>query len=310
MEKRGQFTFSWLFALIIGAVILFLAIYGATKFGGMQRYETDTEIAKKISILTDPLQAGFAEGRYGTISFRQETKINNICFSYGFGKNDISVSTRSGIGEEWIQSGGATSIHNKYIFSSFEQGETFYLFSKPFYFPYKVSDLIFLTSKEFCFIGAPERIEDEVLGLGIENIKVVDCSDEAEKVCFGSGNCDINVYGTCMSNCKSDYDEGYVEKHGERFNYAGSLMYAAIFSDKRIYDCNVKRLMYRTVKISEVFRKKAELMNGRGCNTNLYGDLVLLGDLTINATSQDLISINQLGKQAEEKNDLEVCGIW
>ena len=115
--KKGQFNFVWIFALVAGGAILALAVYGATQAGDTMRFQSDTEVAKSISIITDPLQAGFADGSFGRISFRQETRINNICFDGEFGKNDISVATRSDVGEEWKSSGGATSIRNKYIFS-------------------------------------------------------------------------------------------------------------------------------------------------------------------------------------------------
>ena len=310
-KKAIEFNFVWLFAIIAGAVILILAIYGAVKLGNIQRYQTDTEIAKKISIITDPLQAGFAEGSFGKISFKQETKINNLCYDDAFGKNDISVSTRSRIGEEWIKAGGATSIHNKYIFGG-GQGKEFYVFSKPFYFPYKVADLIFITSHNYCFVSPPQEIEDEIAGLNIPNIEIENCTGDSVKVCFGTGSCDINVYGTCTTGCDSNYDEGYIEKTGSRINYVDSLMYAGIFSDKEIYDCNVKRLMYRTAKIAEVFSKKADLMEARGCSSNLQGDLNLLGSLTINASSSNLISVNQIAKQVEQKNDnlRGFCEIW
>jgi len=68
MKKRGQFNFVWLFAIIAGGAILVLAIYGATKAGDSQRFQTDTEIAKELAILTDPLQVGFAEGSFGKIT--------------------------------------------------------------------------------------------------------------------------------------------------------------------------------------------------------------------------------------------------
>jgi len=313
--KKAQFSFSWLFAIIAGAAILVLAVYGAVKIGDTQRYQTDTEIAKKISIITDPLQAGFAEGSFGKISFNQETKINNLCFSQGFGKNDISVSTRSGVGEEWQKSGGATSIYNKYIFSSPSQtGKEYFVFSKPFRFPYKISDLIFLTSQEYCFVSPPNRIENEVLGLRMENIKVSEidnCSSGSTKVCFDSNSgCDINVQGTCMSNCEDAYDEGYVVKQGESLDFVGSLMYAAIFSDKAIYECNVKRLLHRAGEIADVFSEKAELMNARGCNTNLQPDLIVFKAMVMNASMNDLVSLNQFAKQINTENEQELCGLW
>ncbi len=311
--KKAQFNFAWLFAIVVGGAILFLAIFGAMRTGDTYRYQADSEIAKSLSVITDPLQAGFSEGSFGKISFNQETRINNLCMSGGFGQNDISVSTRSDIGEEWNLAGGATSIHNKYFFSSEQSsGFDYYIFSKPFNFPYEISDLIFMTSDNYCFMNAPDEIADEIIGMDIKNIEVANCTlINSINVCFGTGtDCDIIIYGSCGSRCDSVYYEGTVSKSSGDMKYVGNLMYAAIFSDKLIYDCNVKRLMYRNGKIAEELVAKADLMDARGCGTNLRGDLSVWAGLTINATSDDLVSLRSMSENMEIKNNRELCGVW
>jgi len=310
--KLGQFNFVWLFAIIAGGAILVLAIYGATKAGDTQRFQTDTEIAKSLAILTDPLQVGFAEGSFGKISFRQETRINNICIDGNFGRHKISVSTRSDIGKEWNLPGEQVPIHNKYIFSSSQaSGKEYYVFSKAFEFPYKVADLTILIPEEYCLVNAPEEIAEEI-NFNIDKIQVENCSgDGLINICFGSGNgCDIIVHGSCMTGCDSVYDEGIVEKFGSDMKYVGNLMWAAIFSEKEIYDCNVNRLMYRTGKIAEEFADKADLMDARGCNTNLKPDLLVWYGLTINAGVDDLIGLDSIGETLDKKDDKAGCGIW
>ena len=89
--KKGQFNFAWMFAIVVGVAILFFAIFGAMKTVDTARFQSDTEIAKSISVITDPLQAGFAEGSFGKIVFRQETRINNLCFNI----NVISIIQNS-----------------------------------------------------------------------------------------------------------------------------------------------------------------------------------------------------------------------
>jgi hypothetical protein len=62
MNKQGiEMGFSWIFAIIVGVVILFLAIYTTTRIIGTSRYELDTETAKKISILIDPLETSLGD---------------------------------------------------------------------------------------------------------------------------------------------------------------------------------------------------------------------------------------------------------
>ena len=311
--EKGQFNFVWMFAIFAGGAILVLAIFGAMKAGDTVRFQSDTEAAKSISILTDPLQAGFADSSFGIISFNQETRINNICFSEEFGKNDISVSMQSNVGEKWNLAGGATSIHNKYIFSSEKNsGEDYYVLSKSFNFPYKVSDLIFLTSENYCFLNTPDEIGDEITGLNIPNIEINDCEvTNAVNVCFGDGNnCDIKIFGYCNSECDSIYDIGIVAKSSGDMEYVGNLMYAAIFSDKLIYDCNVERLMYRTGKIAEELVSKTDLMDARNCNTNLKPDLIRWNSLTINADASELMSLRLDANNLERKNNRELCGLW
>ncbi len=310
--KKGQFNFVWLFAIIAGGAILVLAIYGATKAGDTQRFQTDTEIAKSLAIITDPLQAGFAEGSFGKISFNQETRINNICIDGNFGRHKISVSTRSDIGEPWNIPGEEVPIHNKYIFSSERStGKEYYVFSKPFEFPYKVADLTMLIPEDYCLVNAPEKIAEEI-NFNIDKIQIENCSEKGMiNVCFGTGNgCDITVYGSCMTGCDSIYGEGTVEKSGNVMKYVGNLMWAAIFSDRDIYECNVNRLMYRTAKIAEEFTDKADLMDARGCNTNLKPDLFVWNGMTINANVDDLMNLNSMAGSLGKKNDREDCGIW
>ncbi|MDO8516780.1 MAG: hypothetical protein Q7S33_01525 [Nanoarchaeota archaeon] len=306
IEKKAQYNFVLIFAIIAGAAILFLAIYGAVKLGNSQQYQINTETAKKIAILTDPLQAGFTTGKYSKISFSQELRINNFCdFSNDFGKNLISVSTSPNSGKKWVEQGGEISVYNKYIFSnSTNQGKNFFSFSKPFEFPYKVADMIFLTSEKYCFVKPFIGIDNELSSLNMENIEVKqdksECSKNYIQVCFNE-NCDISVFGT--------EEEGYVAKENENLNYIGSLVYGAIFSDKENYECNVKRLLYRTGKIAEVYSEKADIFNKKICNNLMADKLNLFSDTTINSNLEQLSSINELSKDLYEGNRAG-CEIW
>ncbi len=301
---KGFFNFNLIFAMIAGAAILFLAIYGAVRFGEIFNVQRQTYSAKELAILTDPLQSGFAESKYGVITFSEKTKIRNFCKSHGFGANEISTGVEKKDGWSF---GVPISVHNKYIFSSEVESKDFYVFSTGFEFPYKVADLIFITGEHFCFVNPPEEIEEEIEGLRIENININNCSAEDVRVCFDSGNCEINVYGI------DDFNEGYVEKNGKRNYFVGGLIYGAIFSDKAIYDCNVERLLYRAGKIAEVFGKKADLMNLRGVDTNLKASLLSWKGMLAGKGSEELISLNQAAKELENENEIERRGgggIW
>ncbi len=313
MKKRGEFNFSLLFAIIAGAAILVLAIYGASEWGKTFKQQSETEIAKSITVLTDPLQSGFAEAKSSRIEFRQETKIDNVCKDINLGRNELSVSVKTeGIGDQWDVKKTPISVENKYIFSDNSAGKVFYVFSKPFSMPFKIADLLIISADEYCFLDAPDEIQEEILNLNMKNVFIgsENCTENSKKVCFRYGDCDILVEGKCVGDCDSEYDYGFVEKSNKRLDYAGSLLYATIFSDKETYDCNVKRLLYRLSIVSDIFYNKADLMNTQGCNTNLGLDMALLKLASTEATSEDLEDLYILGKELNKKNSRERCSLW
>jgi len=323
LGKRGDFNFVLLFALIAGAAILVLAIYGAVKFGTSNQFQQSAELAKKIDILTDPLQAGFAATTTSTITFPKDTKVSNICsFDNDFGKNALAVQSRSSAGDPWLNDTIPVSIRNKYIFSEYEEGKKFYVMSKPFEFPFKIADLLFVTTKNYCLVNPPEDIAREMLSLNSANIGVLiegndTCSEDSVKVCFDYGLCDIYVVGECTGyGCKSDFDYGTVRKGNENLYYVGNLLYGAIFSNKETYDCNVNRLLFRLSNIANIFSAKTELMNTRGCNTNMKPAMGMLAELASTTTSENIKDIYFSVESIKELNDGSLssysseCALW
>jgi len=156
-KKAYEFSFAWIFAIIIGAVIIFVAIYASTQLIDTSRFLGDTETAKQIGTLLSPLETTLESGKTSIIRTQAETRIFNECVSSRgtFGSQDISVSTSSGVGDVWPKTPGATSsFHNKYMFSSeIVQGEEFYAFSTPFKFPFTAFGFyIFHISKQLISI--------------------------------------------------------------------------------------------------------------------------------------------------------------
>ena len=85
-------SFSWIFAIIVGIFILFLAIYGLTKFTGTQNSVDTASGAKEMGILLGPLEIGFESGQTSSITMPVETKIYTRCEREGnFGKQTISL---------------------------------------------------------------------------------------------------------------------------------------------------------------------------------------------------------------------------
>ncbi len=312
-NKKAEFGFVWFFAIIAGIAILLLSIYGATKIGGGMKTQTDAEVAKKLTILTDPLEAGFTSTTFGVIKFQQNVWIENSCNDFGFGYNSISARSESGIGKKYSDKLIPTIVKEKYVFGKNEDiGKIFYVLSKSFDFPYKISDFIIMISdaNEYCFVDAPDDVKEELESLKIPVVSFDNCSDDSVEVCFGGGNCDIVVTGNCES-CQNFFDSGVVKlEDGSIVDYVGDLLYPAIFSEKDNYECNVRRLLYRGSVVAKILARKAALMNARGCSTNL--ELVLYGwsSALENATIEDMTGLYSDAVELEESRKWEVCGVW
>ncbi|MEK6884119.1 MAG: hypothetical protein AABY22_31105, partial [Nanoarchaeota archaeon] len=266
-DKRGiQMSFAWLFAIIVGAFVLFLAVFFAIRFVDIGDYQSNTETAKRIDVLLNPLQTSFEDGRVSKLSLPAETRIYNDCSLEGsFGLQSISISQKSF--NKWPSPGARTNFENKYIFSSdIEEGKNFYVFSKSFDYPFKISGVIYLisTEEDYCFKNSPEEIRNELLGLktggSLNNIYLESCPDSSVNVCFDvEENCDVQVENTCDVNCENDYEKGIVKRRRESIKYdTEALMYAAIFSDKETYECQTKRLFKRAENLAKVYYDQSQ----------------------------------------------------
>ena len=294
MNQKGflQIPFSWVFAIIVGIFILFLAIYFAVKMIDSGSLEVDTATAKKIQVLTNPLETSFESSETTTMILPAEARIYSGCDNTGdFGNQIIQVSQKSF--NKWADPSIEVSSNNKYIFGEeFVEGKKFYLFSVPFEYPFKIANLIILTSKEYCFLNAPDEIEEEITQANIE-FDEDECSEDSVKVCFSGGSdCDIDV----------NIGQGNVEKDGEKLYFTGNLIYAAIFGEKEVYECQVKRLMQRTEQLASLYLDKASFVAQRGCDSSLSSDLLSLRNAVSNLeSSRDLDNIDIIVKQINGK---------
>lgn len=149
-----------------------------------------------------------------------------------------------------------------------------------------------------------KKIEDEISDLNQENLFSDNCPSESVRVCFTSGlDCDIVV----------NYNAGYVDKDGDRrYFHSDSLMYAAVFSEREIYECQLKRVMQRGEQLALLYKDKAQFISRAGCETDLDQDLLELSNLQKNLDdSQDLdgYMIN-LADDIDTRNNLEECQLW
>lgn len=329
-KKTQAMPFNWIFAIVVGVVIIFLAIFSASRYINLQRYHIDTEIAAQLSVLLNPLETTVASATATKLEIPRETRLQFSCKYTGIGREDLRVATRSGVGEEWQEYGSGVSMHNKYIFArSLEEGKKLYLFSKTFSMPFKIADLIYLTTTDFCFVKPPETIASELHDLEMENVQVVvnkrDCKKDVElkTVCFGSSSCDLNVFGQCYGyQCDElgEYSYGVVENREQGsegdvellYYVTPELLYAAIFSSPDLYRCNLNRLMYRVNMVSRLYIEKINLLKTRGCGTGELSEK--LGELALQASyltrSDNPIQIKEVAEQADNLNSGLICKVF
>ena len=313
-KKAFEMSFAWMFSIIVGAIILFLAIYMTMKFIVPQRNISQSELAKSFGALLDPLETGKGISVESTvIQTGVEARVYNKCYKDdNFGRQGISMAIKSGIGKQWQEPGEETSLQNKYIFSnSTVQGKNFYIMVKQFEMPFKIADLIFLYDKKYCFVNPPGWIEDD-----IENAKNIDISDttygcetNSIKVCFNSGGCDVNV-----ADYSNDYSfsSGGVEKDSYTMTYSGSLIYAAIFSDSKMYECNLARLMARLEKLAQLYLEKSRFIETK-CSSGLDTELAELANKAMAMKEEDNPSqhLNDVISLADEIKDKDsICRIF
>ncbi len=318
MKKRGAIglPFNWMFAIIIGVIILFVAIYAASKYINISEYQVSTETAAHLTNLLSTTGSGLASGKSAQINFKKDTRTYYECNSAGvWGKNKISFSEKTFAG--WGEKGGAVNTQ-KYVFAeNMIEGKQLNLFSKPFSMPFKIDDIIVISGRDYCFINAPNEIKDEVLGLNIKNINFADNSNNENctgvSVCFGSKEgCEISVYGMCEDyNCESQYDYGKVFRRSDILYYTNSLLYAAIMSDVENYDCNLKRLMKKFIELSDIYIDKIRIIELKGCSSTIEPELnIMKASARDLETSEDLFLLGEQANKVDIKNQGAICKLY
>ncbi|MBT4417885.1 hypothetical protein HOC86_01660 [archaeon] len=326
MKKRGAIGvgFNWIFAMIVGAIILFIALYFASKVIGVGETQAGTESAARLVSVFDPLETGLALEKSLKVDLKRKTKIEFSCDSSSnrpFGRQRLRVAEK-GFGSDYGEWGYEVSLNNKYVFSDkIIEGENFYIFSQAFFMGFKVSDINIMGSEDYCFYQAPNRIKRDIQNLGVDKFRFTESLSDSDLkncsgrlVCFESENnkCDMIVKGECndLRVCEDSYDYGRVLKNGGQsiLYYADSLVYGAIFSGEDIYECNVIRIMNRLSELSDIYRGKADLLQGKGCRLNI-GDKIRImqgfvdGEISSNNfDSSDLINVHDLAREADLMN--------
>jgi hypothetical protein len=317
MRKKGyEFSFAWIFTIFVGAAVIFLAIYIAVQIVGTKQIEREATEGKSLGTLLTPIETSIEQGKFAKIILSDKITLENECIppatTNPFGSQHISLSIASALSGATGDSGfSKITFHNKYLFSSNSTSadENIYVLSKPLYLPFKVADLMILwgDNETFCFYDinhAPIEVRTELQDLNLTNVILQNSGESKcdknkhEVVCFGSGvPCEIFI----------NTNQDTVTKNGATLYYAKSfqndpysLLYAAIFSDPSVYECQVKRLMSHTSKLLEVYSAKSRQMQsqtGSGCTQSLQADLSYY-----NSTADSIAFLTGNSKELKDKN--------
>ena len=312
-SKRGfEFSFGWIFSILIGGAVIILAIYATTQLIGSQKDITQTTLGAEFGILLNPIETTLEEAKDPgePITFRTEARILNKCSEIGtFGEQRISLATKSGIGKEWSKFGRPARFSNKYIFSGeLEEGKKFYVFAKPFSMPFTVGSLIYLWTDEYCFVNPKDEIREEIEDLELKNINISsdvdECGDRSIKVCFDSTlRCNIIVNDN-LKSVKRGADTVFYDDE-----FDNSLIYAAIFADPDLYECQIRRLMSRASQLAKVYEEKNSIL---GCSQIIGPELrMLASDASSLGSSEGLGGISLQADTIRDGNEkLTTCKLF
>jgi type II secretory pathway pseudopilin PulG len=305
MRRGFEFSFSWLFSLITGALILILAVYGVTSWVGTKRTISDSETAHQLQSLLNPLQtSGEGSFRPAPIVFPQPTELTIGCSDKG-----SSVQTRAlaNIGRNTVPGYARESAGTVLFGNTTLTGTTLQSLVVPFSFPYKVSDLIVFWMGTLCFVQAPEEVQET---FGNDNVSVrfvsgvSQCPRGSKTLCFDdSRGCHVTV-DTYLKRVTQGSASVY---------YEGTLLYGAMLSSPALYECGVKQLFKRTDALATIYQTAAGHMGARseGCGT---GIATLLGTYqTLVKTSNSSRMLAQVQEQAfdlEKEEQASSCSLW
>lgn len=314
-SKRGGLQFGWIFAVIVGAVFLFMAFYFVGQLMMEERIEKGTIATRSLDIIITPLsflgELGATTAK--PIDLREASKIELGCDSKGhLGSSSILL-----VGERTTkyEAGHPKISYDKYLLGE-DLNETFekrfQTLTKSVYIPWRVADLTMLwpADRYYCFVKAPERIEKELEKFNISSINFTEtedaCDYESITVCFyGGRGCNIHVTGASREGV------GTVTKRSGTLNYANdTLLYAAIFSDPGLYKCNLQRIAKRLNLEIEVFQEKAASLREKGCPSFSLEGLQAEATTIVSDPGRSLAGLWSAALSVKSTNDYAACKLF
>jgi hypothetical protein len=311
MRKKAvvSMSFNWMFALIAGGIILFLAFFVAGRLLETGETTASTITAKQFLNTFDPLETGIASGKADQVVFPKPVRIYFETCSHtinsGFGRQTIMISEQS-LGNKWGENSTPVATNDKYVFAEKTvEGKQISLFTRPFKMPFKISDLLVISSKDYCFFQAPIKVKRDLEGLRLDFYNVHFTDNIAN--CTGTLVCFDNPRRECKNGIRvfgvNNYETGTVVKNNKNMYFYNNLLYAAIFSDVEIYECNLKRLINRLIEQSHIYLDKIIVMQRTECRSTLNTELLtMISSAKTYTGSEDFNNLVLISKEIDKKN--------
>ena len=321
-DKRGLEFFHWILIMIVGAVILLFAIIFASKSGGVEQQKQNVLVAEYLELFFNPFTSvgSIAESFGKKVSLPYEIEAELRCQD---GKEILFIGSGEKISSEKIE-------NFVYAPARFKAKELF-VFTKNFDLPFRVSDLIFTfdSSERFCLLYDEQDFEQadfvEQVRADVEGSLVdaqenffycgdLRCCNEAGStkiISLTTQKGDVNLIaqgepGEKFSFGEIRFNQGSSTQERKSLFITSALAEAAIFSDYNIYSCNLRRLMEKTGRMSDIYSEKATYLGSLAqqqiCNYNsLKGDLQAIKNNAISVNSaQSMSSANSLYESAQD----------
>lgn len=248
MKKAQMQQFAWIFSIVVGAIVLFLAFFFVTQYGKQVEKPTKQAVLSAgIDILLEPFSAigSLAEVRAEPIEIPKDMHIEFDCND----DNDYSEIKARGKKHKTFEL--TRKSYDKYIFANTIETKSkskFLAFSLPIKIPFYVATATVIVNKDYCIKNLPQKYKESLNEI-YEPIK------DSIKTKLEFENCEPNqeIYGINKGRVYGKY-------------FINQLVVAAVFSENDLYNCNLNRILKRAIRIAKIYKSKAEKMSAKGCN--------------------------------------------
>ena len=278
MDKKGvEITFNWIFVIIAGSVLLMFFIYFAWQQIGLFNEIGIKEITNNINNEIDAFSIGISSNKIVELP-------KDISFSFKCG--EVVYKTES-----------KDTLH--LVYSNGKLKDKFNLWTNAWIFPFKIDNLYYASelNKRFIILGddgfafnLPEKFQKlNSLNQDVRKDDVI--------VDFTKGNYNFRFKDNKVLAVDKEKSlvTFYPENKKEEF-YSEAMIYGAMFSDYEEYTCLKKKALERLGIMSELYKKKANLLKLNSKCNFLYGEM----DKTLDLFKKEPLRYKKI---IEEQND-------